>query len=89
MDVTNGTGEDTQYRTGSGTTKEVMWTALHPKETHHCVDLKGPWTIYFMPHGGKPLLQAFTEPMASVALEKNGSDYRITAIRNSAKKNAA
>jgi hypothetical protein len=89
MDVSNGTDEDTHYRTGSGTTKEVTWTTLRSRETHHCADPKGSCTIYFTLRGGETLSQTFTEPPGCVSLVKNGNNYRINVTRSSAKKTAA
>jgi hypothetical protein len=80
MDVSNGTGEDTQYRTGSGTTKTVewaKWTTLPSKGTFHCGDPAASWTICFKLPDGKILVESFTEPMASVTLTKSGNNYRI------------
>ncbi len=88
MDVSNGTGEDTQYRTGSGTTKAVAWTALPPKGILHCADPTGSWTIFFRVHDGRIFSETFTESMAAVALVKNGSTYRITVTKKTDKKPA-
>jgi len=81
MDVSNSTGEDTHYRTGSGTTKALEWTALPLKGSLHCADPKGSWTIYFQLHDGKILSATYTEPQVSVALVKNGGRYKITAVK--------
>ena len=86
MDVSNGTGEDTQYRTASGTTKKAEWTALPPKGILHCPDPAGSWTLFFRVHDGRIFSQTFTEPMASVALQKSGGHYRITVTKKADKK---
>jgi hypothetical protein len=89
MDVSNGTGEDTQYRTGSGTTKTVewaKWTTLPSKGILHCADPAASWTICFKLPDGKILMESFTEPMASVTLVKSGDHYRITCAKKVVKR---
>ena len=91
MDVSNGTGEDTQSRTGSGTTKRGQWekwTALPAKGIVHCPDPAGSWTIFFRLHAGTTISESITEPMAAVTLEKSGNDYRITSAKGAVKKPA-
>ena len=86
MDVSNSTGEDTHYRTGSDTTKTVQWMALPSKKTLRCADPKGSWTISFKLHDGGLLSKTFTEPMATVTLVQSGKSYRIAVARKTVKK---
>jgi hypothetical protein len=79
MDVTNSSGEDSQYRTGSGTTKEVSWKALPDKRVLKCSDPKVPWTIHFRLQDGTTLQATYNQPMASVILIKDETGYRVFA----------
>lgn len=83
MDVSNGTGEGTDYRTGSGVPKEggpkePAWTHLPDKSPHHCADPKTPWTIWFRMKSGKIVSATYDQPMESVTLVKSGNGYKIT-----------
>jgi hypothetical protein len=93
MDVSNGTGEGTDYRTGSGTPKTATWTHLPDKKVLHCADPKTPWTIWFRLKSGKTISATYDQPMVSVTLVKSGNSYKITAVKKKiekpAKKNAA
>jgi len=83
MDVSNGTGDGTDYRTGSCTTKEVRtsWTHLPDKSPQHCPDpQKMPWTISFRLHDGTIISATFPQPMLSVTLVKSRSGYTIKAV---------
>jgi len=83
MDVSNGTGEGTDYRTGSGTPKASTWTRLPDKSTLHCPDAQPPshdTVVEFRLPSGKILSATYNQPMASVSLVKNGSSYVISAV---------
>jgi hypothetical protein len=87
MDVSNGTGEGTDYRTGSGVPKEGFnWTHLPDKKVLHSADPKTPFTIWFRLHSGKIVSASFDQPMASVTLVKTGTKYKINAVKKSVKK---
>ncbi len=80
MDVTNSSGEDSQYRTGSGTTKEGMsWKALPDKAVSQCSDPKVPFTVHFRLQDGSTLNATYDQHMASVILIKDQTGYRIFA----------
>jgi hypothetical protein len=79
MDVTNSSGEDSQYRTTSGTTKEVNWKVLKNQAVLQCSDPKVPWTIHFQLQDGTTLQATYDRPMASVVLIKDQTGYRIFA----------
>jgi len=94
MDVSNSTGEDTQYRTGSGSTKMLNWapwTHLPKKAVLHCPDPKldaktKAWGISFQPPHGKAISATFDQPMQSVTLVKTAKGYEITTVKKPAEK---
>jgi hypothetical protein len=77
MDVTNSSGEDSQYRTGSGTTKS--WKALKDRAVLQCSDPKVPFTVHFQLQDGTTLDATYDQPMAAVVLIKDEAGYRILA----------
>jgi hypothetical protein len=86
MDVSNGTGEGTDYRTGSGVPKEVTWTHLPDKKILHCADPKAPFTIWFRLKSGKVLSATYDQPMESVSLVRSGSGYKINSVKKKVEK---
>jgi hypothetical protein len=90
MDISNGTGDGTDYRTGSGAPKEggLTWTHLPDKSSHTYEDPKTPWTIWFRLRSGKIVSATYDRPVMSVALIKTGSGYKINAMTKPVEKPA-
>jgi hypothetical protein len=92
MDVSNGTGEGTDYRTGSGTTKarisQVIWKPLPDQQVCRCANPKTPWTIWFRLQNGEIVSATFDRPVVSVTLVKTGNYYQIDAVEKPVKKRA-
>ena len=86
MDVSNSTGQDTQYRVGNGGTKILVnnWQPLATQSTRQCSDPQGPWTIEFQLPDGTILSATFEYPKAAVTLESNGNHYKIKAVKTAA-----
>jgi hypothetical protein len=91
MDVTNSSGDDTQYRLAGGgkvisEDSCVGWQDLAHRTHHQCRDLQAPWTIEFKMPSGKIVSATYRQRMASVTLVKVGSGYRINGARKPAEK---
>ncbi|HEV7516958.1 MAG TPA: hypothetical protein VGR07_11720, partial [Thermoanaerobaculia bacterium] len=74
MDVSNSTGQDTQYRLGGGGGKAaVNWQPLPNGSRSQCFDPQIPWTIDFQLPDGTVVSATFHHPKAAVALVKAGN----------------
>jgi hypothetical protein len=82
MEVSNSSGQDTQYRVGHGGAQAgVNWQPLAAQESFRCTDPQAPWTIEFRLADGTVVSRTFQHPRAFVELVKDGNHYKVKTIR--------
>lgn len=82
MDVTNSSGQDTQYRLGHGGSQAgVNWQPLPDQRSFRCADPQAPWSIEFRLSDGTVVSRTFQHPQALVELAKDGDHYKVQAIK--------
>jgi hypothetical protein len=86
MDVSNSTGQDTQYRVANGGAKAqaTNWQPLLRQSHHQCSDPTTAFTIEFRLDDGTLVSHSFNHPKAAVELVKDGNNYKIKGIRTAA-----
>jgi hypothetical protein len=86
MDVSNTTGEDTQYRVANGVAKlAANWQPLPRGSSLQCCSkIEAPWTIEFRLPNGTVLSATFNHPKGGVELVKTGNHYSIKADKAAA-----
>jgi hypothetical protein len=86
MDVSNSTGQDTQYRVANGGTKAQAntWQPLPQQSRRQCCELTAPFTIEFMLADGTLVSHTFHHPKAIIELVEDGKNYKIKAHNRAA-----
>ena len=87
MDVSNSTGQDTQYRVANGGAKAQAndWRPLPQGSRCQCADLKAPFTIEFMLADQTTVVShTFHHSKAVVELVEDGKSYKVKAHNRAA-----